>query len=201
MAEPFRDELARRLSGFERKSLELGSRRAASVAFAIVAAPEPGFLLTRRPTNAPRHPGQFALPGGRAEPGEAPGDTARRELQEELGVALPESALLGCLDDYATRSGFVITPAVLWCGSDPPLHPDPGEVAEVYRVALEDLRSDDLVQEHEATEPGRPIVSLGLVGTRVFAPTAALILQFRELALFGRTLRVAHYDQPRFAWQ
>lgn len=196
-----REELRLRLHGFERKALELGDRRSAAVAFAIVTDPEPAFLLTRRPPHAPRHPNQFALPGGRAEPGESASQTALRELYEELGIAILPRDVLGVLDDYATRSGFVITPVVLWCGAGSELRPDPGEVAEVYRVPLSALRGDEFAVEEPGPEPARPILSLGLVGTRVFAPTAALILQFREIALFGRTLRVAHYDQPRFAWQ
>ena len=35
----------------------------------------------------------------------------------------------------------------------------------------------------------------------IAAPTAALIYQFRELLRFGRVTRVAHFDQPRFAWR
>lgn len=196
-----RETLRLRLQGFERKALALGEMRSAAVAFAIVADPEPAFLLTRRPMHAPRHPNQFALPGGRAESGESAADTARRELSEELGIDLPKTEVLGVLDDYATRSGFVITPVVLWCGAGTEPEPDPGEVAAVYRVPFTALADEDLAVEEPGPEQKRPILSLALVGTRVFAPTAALILQFREIALFGRTLRVAHYDQPRFAWQ
>ncbi len=46
-----------------------------------------------------------------------------------------------------------------------------------------------------------PLLSLGIVGTRVYAPTAALLFQFHEVALCGRETRVAHYEQPRFAWR
>ena len=35
----------------------------------------------------------------------------------------------------------------------------------------------------------------------VGAPTAAMIYQFREVALLGKATRVDHYEQPRFAWQ
>ena len=34
----------------------------------------------------------------------------------------------------------------------------------------------------------------------VHAPTAAVIYQFREVALAGRATRVSHFEQPRFAW-
>jgi 8-oxo-dGTP pyrophosphatase MutT (NUDIX family) len=190
-----------RLARFERRPISLGTRRSAAVAITIVGDAQPHFLLTRRPADAPRHPNQFALPGGRAEPDETAADTARRELAEELGLELPPESVLGLLDDYATRSGFVITPVVLWTRAALTLRPDPGEVAQVYRVSLDSLFADDLIQEQDGPEPGRPILSLSIVETLVFAPTAALILQFREVALCGRPTRVAHYDQPRFAWQ
>ena len=73
----------------------------------------PALLLTRRALTLRRHAGQWALPGGRLDPGETPEQTALRELEEEVGLALPEAAVLGCLDDFTTRSGFVMTPVVL----------------------------------------------------------------------------------------
>ena len=47
------------------------------------------------------------------------------ELEEELGVRLDAESVVGWLDDYVTRSGFVISPVVFWCGANPALKPDP----------------------------------------------------------------------------
>lgn len=33
------------------------------------------------------------------------------------------------------------------------------------------------------------------------APTAAIVYQFCQVALHGRPTRVAHFDQPVFAWK
>ena len=75
------------------------------------------------------HPGQFALPGGRLDEGESAEDAVLRELHEEIGVRVGRDAVLGRLDDYATRSGYVITPFVVWIADVPgPLRPSPDEV-------------------------------------------------------------------------
>jgi hypothetical protein len=33
------------------------------------------------------------------------------------------------------------------------------------------------------------------------APTAAIAYQFREVAILGKQTRVAHFEQPYFAWK
>ncbi|WP_407816074.1 NUDIX hydrolase, partial [Staphylococcus aureus] len=86
--------------------------------------------VTKRPSKMRAHPGQFALPGGSVDPGESSEQAAVRELSEELGVDVPESKIIGRLDDYVTRSGFVIRPFVMWSGEDiGGLVPNPDEVA------------------------------------------------------------------------
>ena len=47
------------------------------------------FLICQRPLHK-RHGGLWEFPGGKCEPGESDADAARRELQEELGVAVTE---------------------------------------------------------------------------------------------------------------
>ena len=86
-----------------------------------------------------RHGGQWACPGGRRDPGETPEAAALRELEEEIGLALPPEHVLGCLDDFPTRSGFVITPVVMWSDAPGAFAPDPTEVAEIHLVPLAEL--------------------------------------------------------------
>lgn len=50
-------------------------------------APDGDVLLLRRSSSEPNYAGHFALPGGKAEPGEDPSDAADRECQEEIGFA------------------------------------------------------------------------------------------------------------------
>lgn len=160
------------------------------------------FLLCLRAATLRQHGGQFALPGGRVDPGETAEETARRELTEELGLALEPDAVLGRLDDYVTRSGFVITPVVLWVDGEGALQPDPSEVAYVHRVGLHHLQRADSPRFVDIPESERPVVQLPIGRNLIHAPTGAVLLQFRWVAmegLIGR--RVNEFEQPVFAWK
>ena len=198
-----RERVARHLAAFDRVAAAPAGHGQAAVALALIddANGDDCVVLTRRPVDMSRHPGQFALPGGRIDPGESVEQAARRELAEEVGLALDAGATLGLLDDFVTRSGWVITPVVLWGGAGVELVPCPSEVAEVYRVPLASFMDDEVVGLDSIAESDRPVLSLRIVGTRVFAPTAAILLQLREVALRGLATRVAHYEQPLFAWR
>jgi 8-oxo-dGTP pyrophosphatase MutT (NUDIX family) len=159
------------------------------------------FLLCRRPSRMRNHPGQWALPGGRIDPGETPVQAALRELDEELGVRLGPSSVLGLLDDYPTRSGYVITPVVVWGGADPALRPAPDEVLAVYRIGLQALR-DCEPRFIAIPESDRPVLQLPLGNDLVHAPTGAVLFQLRQVVLLGRAgERVDHLEQPVFAWR
>jgi 8-oxo-dGTP pyrophosphatase MutT (NUDIX family) len=159
------------------------------------------FLLCRRPSKMRRHAGQWALPGGRLDAGETPLDAALRELDEELGLQLRPDSVVGWLDDYVTRSGFVVSPVVLWCGEDAVLEPDPGEVLAVYRIGLQAL-DDAEPRLIPIPESDRPVLQLPLGNDLIHAPTGAMLFQFREVALRGRAgQRVDHVEEPVFAWR
>ncbi len=161
----------------------------------------PAVLLTRRAARMRAHAGQWAIPGGRVDDGEGVVEAARRELREELDLDLPVSAVLGLLDDYPTRSGYVITPVVLWGGADPPMHPQPGEVASVHRISFRELCRPDSPRFVVIPESARPVVQLPIGGDLIHAPTGAVLLQFRRVAIEGTSERVAGYEQPVFAWR
>jgi 8-oxo-dGTP pyrophosphatase MutT (NUDIX family) len=159
------------------------------------------FLLCRRASRLNSHAAQWALPGGRLDPGETVVDAALRELHEEVGIELADSTVLGLLDDYPTRSGYVITPVVIWGGGRLDPHPAPDEVVAVYRVGLHQLQREDSPRFITIPESPRPVVQIPLGNDLIHAPTGAVLLQLRWLGLEGRPDPVDELEQPVFAWR
>ncbi|MGH4026336.1 MAG: NUDIX hydrolase [Pseudonocardiaceae bacterium] len=201
-----RGEIQEALRRFPRRGTRRSTRRGrgarpAAVAITVtIDSSGPAVLITRRADSLRAHPGQYALPGGRLDPGESAAEAALRELAEELGLQLPPESVLGLLDDYLTRSGYVITPVVVWAGEhDQPLRPQETEVAEVFAVPFTDLDVEPVFVA--IPESDRPVIRLPLRGGWLHAPTAAVLHQFREVVLHRRRTRVAHLEQPVFAWR
>jgi len=158
------------------------------------------FVLTRRARGLRNHGGQWALPGGRLDAGETAQQAALRELHEEVGLELPDEAVLGLLDDYPTRSGYLITPVVVWAGENASMVANPDEVASIHRIGLEQILAPDAVDFVTIPESDWPVVRLRINDDRIHAPTAAVLYQFREL-IAGRQTRVHELEQPTFAWR
>lgn len=200
-----RRKIAELCAGFSRATAEEGTPalKRAAVVIALTEADRgdgTAFLLTRRVEGLRSHSAQWALPGGRCDAGETGVEAALRELHEELGLELAQSEVLGVLDDYATRSGYLITPVVVWAGPGVSIMPNPAEVAYVHRVALDDIEREDAFSFASIPESTRRVIRFRLQDGHIHAPTAALIYQFSEL-LAGRQTRVAELEQPVFAWR
>ena len=213
-----RQAIHKRLRDFPlHASSSIASGRQAAVAITVVdtghGADLPGLpnspmwsntaalLLTRRSQSLRNHPGQWAFPGGRLDAGETVIECALRELNEEVGLSLPSNSVLGLLDDFVTRSGFVITPVVVWAGETRLLTPNPDEVASVHRIPLTEFIRGDAPMLEASPHSEHPVLRMPVGEDHIAAPTAALIYQFREVCLLDRLTRVAHFEQPEFAWR
>ncbi|MCP4389875.1 MAG: CoA pyrophosphatase [Gammaproteobacteria bacterium] len=211
------DRVARNLAQFDAIDQALDGRTHAAVAFTLVDCSEPAnianiphrleacgqaaYILTTRASKLSSHAGQRAYPGGRVDPGESAQQAALRELAEEVGLHLDADRVLGRLDDYATRSGYVITPFVVWGGSNVTLTPNPAEVENIHRIPLDELLREGVPILETIVESEHPVLKMPLGDEWFAAPSAAIAYQFREVALLGRNTRVAHFEQPYFAWK
>ena len=206
------------LRAFGVRSLPAAERhRAAAVAVAITdqghGAALPGMpghaawskhaalILTRRSGALRNHAGQWALPGGRVDDGESAEQAALRELAEEVGLRLDAGAVLGRLDDFVTRSGFAITPVVVWAGAARGMTANPAEVQSIHRIPLAEFLRPDAPLLDCVEGSAHPVLRMPVGDSWIAAPTAAIVYQFCEVCIAGRATRVAHFEQPAFAWK
>ena len=196
-----RSAITANLSRFPRVEAPADGLKVASVAVCVVLQQEvPALLITRRAPTLRNHAGQWALPGGRHDEGESAVGAALRELREETGVEVAPSAVLGLLDDYVTRSGYLMTPVVVWGGPvSQEMNGPESEVDQIHVVPLADF--DVPPRLLRIPESEAPVIQLPLLGRYVHAPTAAIIYQFCQVGLHGNLIRVAHFEQPVFAWK
>lgn len=162
---------------------------------------EAALILTRRSGALRHHAGQWALPGGRIEPGETAEQAALREMAEEVGLQLDAGAVLGRLDDFVTRSGFAITPVVVWAGAARDMAPNPAEVQSIHRIPIAEFQRADAPILDPVQGSNHPVLRMPVGESWIAAPTAAILYQFREVCIAGRDTRVAHFEQPAFAWK
>jgi 8-oxo-dGTP pyrophosphatase MutT (NUDIX family) len=213
----FRQEVTSNLSDFEHQAISDASLKQAAVAVVICDLESgsgisgmPAFdthqndaalLLTKRSSKLRRHAGQWALPGGRVDQGETLEQTAIREMREEIGLSLDESHIVGRLDDFETRSGFIMTPVIFWAGQLSALTPDYDEVDSIHRIPVSEFMRKDAPMLSDSEHGEAPVLRMPVGDTWIAAPTAAILLQFREVCVLGKRTRVAHFDQPEFAWK
>jgi 8-oxo-dGTP pyrophosphatase MutT (NUDIX family) len=195
-----REIVAGRLHDFPRRPADRPDLKHAAVALCVTEHDgEAALLITRRASRLRAHAGQWALPGGRVDPGETATGCALRELEEEVLLTVPPADVLGVLDDYVTRSGYVMTPVVCWAGDVGEPVGAEAEVAQVHQIPLADL--DVEPRYIRIPESDAPVIQLPLLGRYVHAPTAAIVYQFCRIACRGLITRVDHLEQPVFAWR
>ncbi len=172
-----------------------------NIPYDVTLNEQAAIILTRRASMLRNHAGQWALPGGRIDPGETAEEAALRELHEEVGLGLDANRIMGCLDDFSTRSGFTITPVVVWGGIDVKLTPNFEEVDSIHRIPLMEFMRPDSPVLQNIPESDQPVLFMPIGDGWIATPTGALLFQFREVAILGKEVRVAHFEQPYFAWK
>ena len=193
-------ELERRiranLAAFERHAAAPDpALRRAAVAVTVLA--DEHVLVAKRVARG-LNPGQWALPGGKLDADEDAVAGALRELHEEAGLEIAAERVGGLLDDVVTDSGFAITPVVVFAPAGARPVRNPAELASLHRVPLANLLHER-VPRWARTPDGRPLLQMPLRHDMVVhAPTGAILLQFREVALRGRDLRIADLAQPEW---
>jgi 8-oxo-dGTP pyrophosphatase MutT (NUDIX family) len=114
------------------------------------------FPLIKRAEYAGAHSGQVSLPGGKAEPGEDPVQTALRECEEEVGVDRSSLTVLGHLSDFFVMpSNFMVTPVIAMADQRPLFKPDPYEVARILEGDIGAIIKDDAMKQKEILVAGR----------------------------------------------
>ena len=202
-SEDLRERITSNLKNHPTVTHERVDLRRAAVAVAVAPQEngQSGFILTRRSRNLQTHSHQYALPGGKIDVGETQEQTVLREVHEEIGIRAETNVILGYLDDYVTRSGFIITPIVLWIPDLQNLKPEPGEVDEIFIIGFDELFRPDSPRWVKIPESKKLVLQLPLRNRLIHAPTAALIYQFREIGIQGNLIRTDHIEEPVWAWK
>lgn len=158
----------------------------AAVLVAVTERARPGVILTQRPESMRKHPGQIAFPGGRMDAGDAdPVAAALREAEEEIALPPRLVRIVGETDPYRTITGYQVTPVIGVVPPDLPLHPNDGEVADIFEAPLDFLLdpSNHLHQEVDWNGGRRSFYEIPWEGRRIWGATAAMIVNLsRRLA-------------------
>lgn len=109
----------------------------AAVLVGIATGPAPGVLLTRRTAHLRQHSGQVSFPGGRIDRSDSsPEAAALREAHEEVGLDPGHAEVLGRLRDYATGTGYRVTPILALLSPGYATTASAHEVAEIFQLPL-----------------------------------------------------------------
>lgn len=164
--------------------ITVADARAAAVLVPLFAADDDAdarVVLTRRSSKLRNHRGEIAFPGGRQEPGEALGDAALRETNEELGIDPARVHVVGELDQLTTvASRFLVAPYVgVLPDGRPEYHPNRAEIDRAFDVPLSELLAPDVYIEEMWDFPwgARHVSFFLLEGETVWGATARILRQ------------------------
>ena len=175
--------LAGRMTADDYADAEGTVRRAAVLIAMIANDAEPSLLMTVRSGRMRHHAGQVAFPGGRLDPGETAIEAALREAEEEVALLPARVEVLGPIDDYATGTGFRVTPIVGIVRPGERLIPNEAEVAEIFELPLTRALDSAHHLENEAEWKGRRrrYYTVDWSPQRVWGATAGMIVNLARI--------------------
>ncbi|NQY90346.1 MAG: CoA pyrophosphatase [Deltaproteobacteria bacterium] len=187
--------LARLIQGHldQRTRVELPSDRSTPCGVLLpLLATETGYelLYTLRTDSLPSHGGQVSFPGGKQAPRDrGPEDTALREASEELGIDADDVRVIGRLDDvYTLGVEYLITPVVGVLDQRATLSPNPGEVADVFTVDVEELgdpaHRGSVKKSWGGTQYDMPVITAGR--HNIWGATYSITLNFLDCVRSAR---------------
>ena len=182
---------AERAMPFERPSRTMAEQKGVEIRFAAVLLaiyPMHGkwhALLMQRTKYPGVHSGQVSIPGGERELVDANlKETARREFEEEVGVAIPADVPFGPLSErFIPPSRFAVSPYLAILPQRPHWDIDPKEVDSIIEFQVESLLTDLALRPVEMElSPGLfyPMPAYPIQGTEVWGATALILTEFME---------------------
>lgn len=145
-------------------------------------------LLNKRSQEVEHHKGEISFPGGATDPEDRDSlDTALRETEEEMGIHRDDIAVLGEMDEVATRSLFrvnVYAGALRQTQGRPyEFRPSADEIAEIVEFPVSALRDPASVRVETHWQDGAPSTVYSYAYDRhlVFGATARILQQFLQL--------------------
>jgi 8-oxo-dGTP pyrophosphatase MutT (NUDIX family) len=195
----WRAAITQRLTDWERSRAAVGpATRRAAVAVTLIDRSDTAHVLLLKRVPRGLNPGQWALPGGKADGEEDVVETALRELEEETGLRAAPTDVLGLLDDFVTVSGYVITPVIVAPPGDQRPIRRPTEIASLHPIPVARLLAPGVPRWRKTATGGRLLQMPLRHDMVVHAPTGAILWQFAEVGLRGASRRVADVLQPDF---
>jgi 8-oxo-dGTP pyrophosphatase MutT (NUDIX family) len=181
------DGIARIVAAYRPVRCAIPGLKPASVLLPLFSSPTDGstrLWLLERTQDGSVHSGQVALPGGKPIPEDVDARaTALREAWEELGIPTADVRVLGQLDDYATITGFKMTPVVGWIPSTFAPNPNPREVARHFEAPLSLFLTSGSRNWVQWASFRRLVQSYPVGDAIVWGATAAILRKFGELLL------------------
>lgn len=140
-------------------------------------------LFTQRTAHLAAHAGQISFPGGRIEAADAdPQAAALRETHEEIGLSPDLIDVVGRLDSYRTRTGYLITPVVGLVRPPFELALQSSEVAEAFEVPLDFFLADHMPKTHDREVFGhkRRFYAFPWRDRYIWGATAGMLVNLRD---------------------